>query len=630
MTTPLDAEALALQAAVAGQWSLERELGRGGMGIVYLARDVALDRPVAIKLLHPTLAADPAECARFLHEARTGARLAHPHIVPIYEVGDREGLVWFVMGHVDGETVGARVRREGPLPPADVERIVREVGWALGAAHAHGILHRDVTLENILLERRTGRALLVDFGIAATLEGGVHGTLAGTAEYIAPELLEGAAPSPASDLYALGVAAWAMLTGRLPFTGPTTADTLLAHLQQAAPPVAEVAPGTPRHLARAVDRALAPTPALRGDSAESWVQALDPAHRPAPIPTPLQRWVAHGPTMRPFYALAASLTGMAYFTGIAGNMVAMGLITFVIAAGIHALSAARTVVGVARAGYGIGDLRVALAATMREREARGTVPAPLLGRVVRDLTWLAAACLLTVMLYDVAGLWRYVSWQDNFYALMVVLWEVQRGLILALWSGIAFRMIVPASPERPRSLAWRWRMALWQSSLGRHWFALLAPRRARQEAPTVTLHRPTEMMLGIGIRELHAALPAVTRAATADVPIAAERLEQRVADLRTRLAAIDAAPQTPASQEAADSLRARRDEAIRVLERLRRELARLGQSVAPTGPLTACLEEASAVEAAVLEALGAGPGVRRLLSRPAAAGSPHPTPTPAA
>ncbi len=150
-------EFLDLQQALAGRYSIERELGRGGMGIVYLAREVSLDRPVALKLLPPALAAQPAARERFLHEARTAAKLSHPNIVPIFAVDDVDDFVLFAMAYIEGETLGQRIRTRGPRPPSEVAGILREVAWALAYAHAQGVVHREVhrdTLEPLDNEGR--------------------------------------------------------------------------------------------------------------------------------------------------------------------------------------------------------------------------------------------------------------------------------------------------------------------------------------------------------------------------------------------------------------------------------------------------------------------------------------------
>src|SRR6185503_1112050 len=170
MTATVDKLFLDFQAALAGRYSLERELGRGGMGVVYLAREVRLDRSVAIKLLPPGRAADATLRDRFLREARTAAKLSHPNIVPIYVVDEIGEFVFFAMAYVEGETLTARVRDRGPLPAGEASRLLRDIAWALGYAHGQGVVHRDVKPDNILLENGTGRALVADFGIAAAVQ----------------------------------------------------------------------------------------------------------------------------------------------------------------------------------------------------------------------------------------------------------------------------------------------------------------------------------------------------------------------------------------------------------------------------------------------------------------------------
>src|SRR5688572_26035069 len=201
---PLDPEFLGLQAALAGQYSLERELGRGGMGVVYLAREVRLERHVAIKLLPPVLAVRPELRERFLREARTAAKLSHPNIVPIFRVDELGGYVFIVMAYIEGDTLTQRIRGRGGLPPNDVARILREVAWALAYAHARGIVHRDVKPDNILLEQGTNRALVTDFGIAHVTQASAltqDGMVMGTAHYMSPEQAAGEPVDGRSDLY---------------------------------------------------------------------------------------------------------------------------------------------------------------------------------------------------------------------------------------------------------------------------------------------------------------------------------------------------------------------------------------------------------------------------------------------
>src|SRR3954471_15211604 len=243
-----DSDFIALQAALAGEYSLDREIGRGGMGVVYLAREVRLARPVAIKVLPRGLAARPELKRAFLAEAQTVARLNHPNIVPVYAAGERNGFAYIVMAYVDGITLGERIRTRGPLLPGQAARVLREVAWALAYAHGAGIVHRDVSAENILLERGTDRAIVMDFGIASAMRTSAlsaDGRVMGNAHYVSPEQAAGEPVDARSDLYSLGVVGYYALTGRLPFDGDTSADVVRQQLTSAAPAITSIAPSVP-------------------------------------------------------------------------------------------------------------------------------------------------------------------------------------------------------------------------------------------------------------------------------------------------------------------------------------------------------------------------------------------------
>lgn len=269
--------------ALAGQFTIVREIGRGGMGVVYLARDDKLDRPVALKVL-PADASDVTARERFLREGRTAARLAHPNIVPIYRADEINGVAFFTMAYVDGESLADRVRDRGPLAPVDAVRILREVAWALAYAHARGVVHRDVKPENVLLERVSGRALVTDFGIARTADGASgdrqltqSGAVLGTLQYMSPEQVAGETLDGRSDLYSLGVVAFFMLSGRLPFGDLAGPAVILAHATRQPPLLRDVAPNVPASLASAVDRCLAKRADDRFATGEALADALEQA-----------------------------------------------------------------------------------------------------------------------------------------------------------------------------------------------------------------------------------------------------------------------------------------------------------------------------------------------------------------
>jgi hypothetical protein len=277
---PRDALRDRLQAAVGGRYRILRLLGRGGMGAVYLAREDALERLVAIKVLASAREHDEAARERFRREARTAAGLSHPNVVPLHDFGEtRDGLLYLAMGYVHGETLAERVSREGRRPSAEVRRTIAEVADALHYAHRRGVVHRDVKPQNILLEDQSGRALLTDFGIARLADGShltQEGAVVGTPVFMAPEQCAGRPLDGRSDVYSLGVTAYLLLAGRAPFAG-SAPELLLAHLNEEPPPLRDVVPDAPEDLVAAISRALAKEPGHRWPDAAAFRDAVAPA-----------------------------------------------------------------------------------------------------------------------------------------------------------------------------------------------------------------------------------------------------------------------------------------------------------------------------------------------------------------
>lgn len=280
MTVPAAApspEFTEFAAALDGQYALVREIGRGGMGVVYLAHDVKLDRAVAIKTLPAHLAGDPVVRERFLREARTAGALSHPNIVPIHRADELSGRVFFVMGYVNGDSLAARVARQGRIAAPEVVRELRDVANALFYAHSRGLVHRDVKAENILLDAASGRAMVTDFGIARLAESTPltsTGQVLGTVYYLSPEQVTGDTVDARSDIYALGVVGYFALSGRFPFNAELASAVLIAHVNKTPAPLHEIAPDTPRSLTDIIDRCLAKNPADRFQSCEELSAAL--------------------------------------------------------------------------------------------------------------------------------------------------------------------------------------------------------------------------------------------------------------------------------------------------------------------------------------------------------------------
>ncbi len=273
--------------ALGDTYEVGREIGRGGMGVVYSAIDRKLRRGVAVKVLPPELAYRDDVKQRFLREAQTAAQLSHQNIVPIYGVEERAGLVCFVMALVEGESLATRISRDRRLSVKEVREVLAGVADALGYAHQNGIVHRDVKPDNILLDKSTGRPMVTDFGIARAAEGDarltVTGIAVGTPAYMSPEQAMGEREIDGrSDLYSLAIVGYQMLSGELPFQAANTPAMLMKHISEAPRPLNEIRQDAPQSLLSALSRAMAKKPADRFASAAEFRAALLSDAAPAP------------------------------------------------------------------------------------------------------------------------------------------------------------------------------------------------------------------------------------------------------------------------------------------------------------------------------------------------------------
>ena len=264
---------------LAGRYTIERELGRGGMATIYLGRDLRHDRDVAVKVLRPLIASHLAS-ERFLREIAIAARLTHPHILPLHDSGESGEILYYVMPFVEGESLHERLTRDGPLPLGDALRIAREVADGLAYAHSRGVVHRDIKPGNILLE--AGHAVVADFGIARAVsfagdaELTSSGMAIGTPFYMSPEQITGRQVDGRSDVYSLGCVLYEMLTGEPPFRGRNAQIIAARHLHEPPPILASIRPGVPYRFAAAIETALAKAPQHRFPDAARFADALHP------------------------------------------------------------------------------------------------------------------------------------------------------------------------------------------------------------------------------------------------------------------------------------------------------------------------------------------------------------------
>ena len=602
---------LAFQEAVAGRFSLDREIGRGGMGVVYLAREVRLDRLVAIKLLPPQFADQPALRERFLREARTAARLSHPNIVPIHSVDEAGAFVFYVMTYVDGETLGQRVTTRGPLAAPEVMRVLREVAWALGYAHDQGVVHRDVKPANILLDRATGRAMVTDFGIARVVDSSgsqtMVGEMLGTPEYMSPEQASGENIDGRSDLYSLGLVGYFALTGTVPFTGSTQA-VLAQQITKDAPSMSSVARGVPRQLADAIDRCLLKDSNRRFTNGAELADALAPTLAvrtdiPAPLRVFIERRRTAGLLALP---VAAGVLGISMAIGesrslvlMASMLVAIGLVTPVAVL----LSRLRNL---ARIGYGPSDVASALRRDFeRRREEFLYDYGPTESRRERLLRFFAYA----IVFLGISSAARMYLAARGIMDMNAGLQRVlPPAIAMGSW-GIAFAAI-SRKWRRFRENAGPPLARFWEGPVGR-FLGRVAAWKLRGKA--VANERATEVAIAMSAEDMFGALPKEMRRQLGDVPAVLLALRRRATSTREQMASLDesiALAQRSATHESARSkqeavladLRDARDRAdtrmsdvVTALETIRLDLLRLQAGVGSVEHITLDLAAAEEV-----------------------------------
>jgi len=563
-------EFLALQTALAGRYSLERELGRGGMGIVFLAREVALDRMVALKLLPPEMAARPGLKERFLREARTAARLSHPNIVPIYAVDEVDGFVFFAMAYVEGRTLGERIRERGPLSNAEAVRLLQEVSWALGYAHLNGLVHRDVKPENILLEEGSGRALVTDFGIAVLAKAAgteITKEVLGTAEFMSPEQARGAEVDARSDLYSLGCVGFYALSGQVPFTGPTPASILGQHVAHPPPRLASVAPQVPPGVATALDRCLRKEPDHRFSGGEALADALSPdVQIDRELPVPLRVFVKQSRGSES--TLAWSLVGQALVgVGLVGAMagglpgIVVGGLTLPLVAltGLPLGQLIREARRLLKTGFTQQDAVDALSQDVGRRNEEFRF------QVGQRVTWVdRVARVLSVggfggaVAFIIAG-FLGADWALNLFAL-----PLNVGVLGALYRELRARRRGDVMGERL--------LRLWKGKLGKLLFKVGGLKLKRVATSVSGLHRPTEVAIGLAADRLFEELPKETRKSLKGLPETVKALEDDAQAIRHQAEELDAVlaelgdddPSRPGSEDRArikGQVEATRDEA---------------------------------------------------------------------
>jgi serine/threonine-protein kinase len=628
---------IAFQSALAGKYSIDRELGRGGMGIVYLAHEVHLDRLVAIKLLPPERAHDPALRERFLREARLAAKLSHPNIIPIHSVAESGEFVYYIMAFVDGETLAERVRTRGPLAGAEGARVLREVAWALSHAHSQGLVHRDVKPDNILLEAGSGRALVADFGIAAaTADPGVHG-IAGTPEFMSPEQASGAAVDARTDIYSLGATAFFAFSGRLPFEGQTATEIVARHITEQAPALASSGITVPRRIMALVDQCLAKDPARRPATADAVAEQFGLAlEQRRDLPVALRAFVKRNSRMDGGGTLLGTF-GLGMSAVVLSNIYGgqAGWATLITGATLGPLgfmvNAARRLM---RQGFSYADIAPAY---QREREQiseeltvdRRSGPLP----VERLLKWTAIPSMSVAAFSALAGIALGVGSMMS-SAIAGALNTRAAGpwlealLLTGVWSwgiGITSSLAYLSVLQRRTDVDTGFWARVWRGPLGRLAFSIAKRFGGAKPAVAAMTHRATELSLGLAAEQLYETLPKEARLELRDLPAVLKRLQSDAQSLRKRHESLQEAlsasntangPEFDDLRQMRDEVQARLGEAVGTLETLRLGLLRLHAGSATVEGFTTHLDIAAEVSTQVSRLIAAHEDVEQSLRFP--------------
>lgn len=578
-----------LQTTLHKRYHLERELGKGGMGAVYLAQDLQLQRLVAIKVLPPELAVRPELRERFLRETRVAAGFSHPNIVAVHAVEEHPHLLAFVMGFIEGETLGQRVRRAGPLGGAEAVRMLQEVAWALSYAHGRGVVHRDIKPDNILIERATGRSLVTDFGIARSTASGATsltqvGEVVGTPQFMSPEQAAGETLDGRSDLYSLGVVAFFAVTGRLPFEAPSAGAVMAMHLTQAPPRVASLRPDLPQALCAAIDRCLEKEQDKRFENGEALAAALDPIRASRREVSPAVRMFQLQATQGVRLLIIVGMIGFSMFTSVTtqdeGLAILFAVITITM---LWALLA--QMVGRARyllsVGYTFEEVRDGLGVILAERaEARAQERANPRARK-REAN--RVRIMLASFVVGSGGLWfvrTFMREQLGPHSFRVGPLAMSAAALSASLLGIGIALLM-TNQARSSGIDNAF-VRLWQSRAGRAAFRL-AGWRLQRDGDFITPAQSAATSAPLVL------ISSLSGAARRDLGNARHRIEQlekaldalagRQRDLESALT--DAGTSTPTTDAA---LRSRRDELVNGLSVAR------DQAIAKRDRLASALE----------------------------------------